>query len=203
MTETRLATTADVDACGELFARAFADDPGTFLFEPDPTSRSAFLSLFFRCFVAASIQDGAPPIVPAGAVMGVACWFGPGVSSATRDSMLANGYGEALEVLDGAAIARLNAMVEELEARHEELMAGRAHLRLDYLAVDPTMQGRGIGSLLVEVGHRRADELGLPCYLETFTPANVRFYAKRGYSIKAEFPVGDGVPVFAMERPRR
>ena len=38
-------------------------------------------------------------------------------------------------------------------------------------------QGRGLGSELVEVGTSRADEAGLPCYLETGTQSNIDFYA--------------------------
>jgi len=35
----------------------------------------------------------------------------------------------------------------------------------------------------VEVGTSRADEAGVPCYLETGTQSNVDFYTKRGFEI--------------------
>ena len=44
-------------------------------------------------------------------------------------------------------------------------------------------QGQGLGSALVEVGTSRADEAGVPCYLETGTQSNIDFYTKRGFEI--------------------
>jgi ribosomal protein S18 acetylase RimI-like enzyme len=93
-------------------------------------------------------------------------------------------------------------MVGELERQHDRLI-GVPHRRLEFLAVDPGRQGSGIGSALADHGHAIADELGLPCYLETFTESNVRFYERRGYRIIDEFPVGAGVAVYAMLRPAR
>ncbi len=61
-------------------------------------------------------------------------------------------------------------------------------------------QGTGVGTSLIEHGHRRADDLGLPCYLETFTEPNVRYYERRGYTVASRYTVGDGVPVYAMVR---
>jgi predicted N-acetyltransferase YhbS len=91
-------------------------------------------------------------------------------------------------------------MVGELEAQHARLTDG-PHLRLEFFGVDPGRQRSGIGGALIEHGHRRADAAGLPCYLETFTDENVRFYERRGYERVAGYSVGDGVPVHAMIRP--
>jgi GNAT superfamily N-acetyltransferase len=197
---TRAATAADVDACAGVLARAFFDDPGTLVIESDADRRAAFLPRFFRAFVGASIAEAASPIVPAERVEGVASWYGPGAHGPSIEALLANGFGEAIEVLGPAGTERLTAMVGELDGQHDRRMAGREHLRLEFFGVDPGVQGRGIGSLLADAGHRHADELRLPCYLETFTIWNVRYYENRGYRLVGEYPVGDGVPVYAMER---
>ncbi len=91
-------------------------------------------------------------------------------------------------------------MVAELESQHERLTEG-PHLRLEFFGVEPGRQRSGTGTVLIEHGHRRADALGLPCYLETFTEPNVRFYERRGYRVTGEYTVGDGVPVYGMVRP--
>jgi GNAT superfamily N-acetyltransferase len=200
-TPTKLAAKADVERCADVLAHAFLDDPGTLVIAPDPVQRAAFLPLFFRSFIAASLAEGANLVVPAGTLDGVAAWFGPGIYGPTIESLLANGFGEALAGLGEDGTERLTAMVGELEAQHDRLTAGREHLRLAFFGVDPIAQGRGIGGALADVGHRRADRLGLPCYLETFTLANVRFYEHRGYRVIDQFPVGDAVPAYAMERP--
>jgi predicted N-acetyltransferase YhbS len=201
LTETRLATPADADDLAEVLALAFQDDPGTIVFEADPVARTRFLRPFFRSFVLAGLADGGELVVPADEDSGVASWFGPGRYGPTIEALLANGFGDALAILGDAGTARLTAMVGTIDAEHDRRMVGREHLRLEFFGVDPRSQGRGIGSLLADVGHRRADELGLPCYLETFTLPNVRYYEHRGYRLTGEYRVGDDVPVYALERP--
>ena len=79
-------------------------------------------------------------------------------------------------------------------------MTDGPHLRLEFFGVLPERQGTGLGTALIEHGHRKADQLGLPCYLETFTERNVRFYERRGYRVVGDYTVGDGVPVWGLVR---
>ena len=198
--ETRRATDADAEAISIVLAAAFAEDPGTIVIEPDRVRRSRFTRPFFRAFVLASLADGADVVVPAEAVTGVAIWFGPGRYGPSDEAMAAHGLGHALEVLGPAGTDRLVAMIGELEAQHASRMGARPHLRLDFFGVAPEVQGRGIGRVLADVGHRRADALELPCCLETFTMSNVRFYEHRGYELVGQYTVGHGVPVYFLER---
>jgi N-acetylglutamate synthase-like GNAT family acetyltransferase len=48
------------------------------------------------------------------------------------------------------------------------------------LHTDPAFQGRGAGGLLVKWGTKKADELGLPAYLESSTKGH-GFYQKHGF----------------------
>ena len=91
-------------------------------------------------------------------------------------------------------------MLQEIEANHERLAPG-PHMRLEFFGVTPDLQGGGIGTALIELGHHRADELGLACYLETFSEPNVRYYERRGYRTVGEFTIGDGVRGWGMLRP--
>jgi GNAT superfamily N-acetyltransferase len=91
-------------------------------------------------------------------------------------------------------------MTAELERQHA-LLAPWPHLRLDFFGVLPAAQGAGIGSRLIEHGHRAADAAALPCYLETFTEANVAYYGRRGWDVIATYRVADDVPVYALVRP--
>jgi GNAT superfamily N-acetyltransferase len=199
MTAVRRATESDIDACAAVLNRAFHDDPGTVLVEPDEARRREIFEPFFRTFIAAAIADGADIVVPADEVNGVASWFGPDAHAPTDGSMVAHGLLDVLGRFGDEATGRLGPMTGELEAQHTRLMS-EPHLRLEFFGVDPSAQGRGIGVALAEHGHRRADELGIPCYLETFTQKNVRFYERSGYRIIETFSVGDGVPVYAMRR---
>jgi ribosomal protein S18 acetylase RimI-like enzyme len=67
------------------------------------------------------------------------------------------------------------------------------------LAVDPELQGRGLGSRLVEQVLRAAP-ISLPVYLETATERNLAFYARHGFECRGEFSCL-GVRVWRLVRP--
>ena len=200
MADVRPATRDDADACAHVLALSFQDDPGTVHIEPDAARRAAVLPAFFRTFVLASLDEGGDLVVAGDPVQGIASWFGPERHAPSPDAMGANGFGEVLEQWGPEATGRLIAMVTELDAQHDRLTDG-GHLRLEFFGVEPGVQGTGIGTALIEHGHRRADAAGLPCYLDTFTQKNVRYYERRGYRAVAEFPIGDGVPAYGLIRP--
>jgi GNAT superfamily N-acetyltransferase len=57
-----------------------------------------------------------------------------------------------------------------------------AHIRLDDVCVDPSLQRQGIASaLLIEVT-RAADAAHTPLYLQTSSPSNVRYYRRFGFA---------------------
>ncbi len=196
----RRATEADVERCTDILARAFHDDPGTVIFEPDSDRRRAIMPGFFRMFLLAGLAEGGDIVVPADEVSGVASWFGPDRHGPSDAAMEDAGMAGVVAAFGPAAAARMAAMVGEIETQHGRRMPGH-HLRLDFFGVDPDRQGAGIGTLLMAHGHTVADRERLPCYLETFTESNVRYYERRGYAVTGTYPVGDGVPVYAMVRP--
>ena len=59
---------------------------------------------------------------------------------------------------------------------------------LSIVGISPAAQGRGLGRELLEADLRRADEAGVPTYLETFSPRNKRFYERMGYREVAKIP---------------
>lgn len=198
-TDFRSAGLTDVDACADVLARAFQDDPGAIVFDPDPAGRRAMLPSFFRSFVAAGLAEAGEIVLSGAPVEGIACWFGPNRHGPSSEAMEAHGFGAVLEAWGPEASRRIVAMTGEIEAQHQRRMRD-PHLRLDFFGVDPDRQGSGIGSVLIEHGHRIADEFGLPCYLETLTESNVRYYERRRYRVIGQYPVGDSVPVYAMTR---
>ena len=83
---------------------------------------------------------------------------------------------------------------------HKRHMNG-PHWELLIVGVDPALQGRGRGSALVRDGLARADDSGLPCYLNTNTPANLPFYGHLGFTVLEQASLGkDGPPAWAMRR---
>jgi ribosomal protein S18 acetylase RimI-like enzyme len=74
------------------------------------------------------------------------------------------------------------------------------HVHLGPLAVDAHLQGRGVGSRIMEEHCRRLDAAGALGYLETDKPENVRFYERFGYDVVSEDDV-IGVRNWFMRRP--
>jgi GNAT superfamily N-acetyltransferase len=58
---------------------------------------------------------------------------------------------------------------------------------LSIVGIAPQLQGQGLGGTLVRPILARADDLGIPSYLETFTPRNKNFYQRLGYQEVASF----------------
>ena len=70
---------------------------------------------------------------------------------------------------------------------------------LDSVAVEPTMQGRGIGSALIEDGLRRARSTETAVLLETGSKRNVTLYERLGFRVIADLdPPTSGPHVWFM-----
>lgn len=65
---------------------------------------------------------------------------------------------------------------------------------LDLVAVDPSVQGRGLGTRLVEHGLALARSTSLPAFLETGQERNVRLYERLGFRVVAQESAPDGGP---------
>jgi GNAT superfamily N-acetyltransferase len=58
---------------------------------------------------------------------------------------------------------------------------------LSIVAVNPDVQGQGLGRQLLEPTITEADHAGVTCYLETFSQRNLSFYQRLGFSAAARF----------------
>ena len=176
----------DVEAASELLSRAFHDDPGARIVEPDDALRPAATRALFAPVVRWAIPFGhvTGAFAADGSMLGVATFVPPGHDTATDAEMDAAGIRAAVATVPAAA-ARMLTMTAFLEGQHERAIHG-PHWRLDFYGVDPAAQGSGIGSRLIATGHDAADAAGERVWLETFTIENVRFYERRGYRVVIE-----------------
>jgi GNAT superfamily N-acetyltransferase len=65
----------------------------------------------------------------------------------------------------------------------------RPHAHFGPFGVEPELQGRGIGSLVLQEYTRRLDEAGEHSYLETEKPENVALYSRFGFEVVDEADV--------------
>ncbi|PQE32432.1 acetyltransferase protein [Rutstroemia sp. NJR-2017a WRK4] len=72
----------------------------------------------------------------------------------------------------------------------KELLAGKNYLRLDYLAVHPKNQGKGIATALVRSGVQEAEKLDLDIFVTAFRVA-VGVYKRLGFRVLRDFVEDD------------
>jgi predicted N-acetyltransferase YhbS len=72
------------------------------------------------------------------------------------------------------------------------------------LAVEPTMQRSGVGSMLMEEGLAQIDAEHVGAYLETQKIDNHAYYRRFGFELRDTLhPIPDGPPYYTMWRPAR
>jgi len=103
-------------------------------------------------------------------------------------------------------------VIEALEgSRHEWAVAALAqihgwrpparHFYLAAIGTTPSMQGRGLGKMVLAPMLRAADEGQLPAFLETSSETNVAFYSALGFEVVDNRQISGGGPdVWAMLR---
>jgi ribosomal protein S18 acetylase RimI-like enzyme len=85
----------------------------------------------------------------------------------------------------------LLAALEECGSYHPD----EPHWFLPLIAVDPSCQGKGIGSRLMEQAVAQCDATGTRAYLESSNPRNIPLYERHGFRVVGEVRHGD-CPVF-------
>lgn len=183
-----------------VLTHAFQDDPMYNYLFPDSDERARSLGWLWNGVVRYSLVYGEVYTTPE--VTGVACWLPPGSTRPTIWRMVRAGLGlqRAIMKFDRQARRRVLHLLTYTDETHQRVMP-RPHWYLWALGVEPASQGQGIGSRLIQPVLARADDTGLPCYLETETERNVAFYQKRGFEVAVEGAVADaGLTLWTMVR---
>ena len=92
--------------------------------------------------------------------------------------------------------------IEEAFKMFEELGENRLNdaWYLEYLAVDPSKQGSGLGSLILKESLKVIDELGEAAYLESSNPQNMSLYERFGFRFLKKIQVGSSPQINTMFR---
>ena len=134
---------------------------------------------------------------------GMAVWLPPGQTDLTAWRLLRSGYLSAPRHVSIQGLVRFIQSSHHMEHAHRRFAPGR-HWYLFALAVDPQYQGQGIGGQLLQPVLALADAESMPCYLETQTERNTRFYQRHGFQIMSQAVMpGSDMTIYAMLRAPR
>jgi ribosomal protein S18 acetylase RimI-like enzyme len=160
----------------DTLVRSFADDPvANFMFAGDRRRRRGLRSLFVTQIRRQYLSGG--HVYTTDDRAGVAIWGAP-----DRER---HGLIELLQLLPTAPFIVSTRMPAALRLLFEVdgLHPKEPHWYLATLGTDPDRQRRGIGSALLRPALARADEEGMPAYLESSKERNISFYARFGFEV--------------------
>jgi GNAT superfamily N-acetyltransferase len=168
-----------------VFGRAFVDEPMMCWPIGDGVDR---IARFTRCF--AVFLEGALKlrlVSEAGNASGASVWIPPD----TFTSWVDHPWNQArIHVLSKDGGRRYDDFWRWVEARSPSLPLWQ----LDSIAVDPALQGQGIGGALILEGQARARAAGMGAFLSTGTERNVSIYGRYGFRVIDDAFAPDGGP---------
>ncbi len=186
----------EVAELAQVLARAFRDDPTHRWFFPSERAWRRGSARGFRLLLDDTLAQ--ETVLTTDALEGAAIWNGPdspslGVLDRVR-------FGLRMLPPFGWRIPRAIRAFEAIERLHPP----RPHWYLGVLGTDPPHQRRGVARCLIEPVLARADEDGLPAWLEASRPENVPYYERFGFAVTVEMDLpGGGPPIFGMLREPR
>jgi ribosomal protein S18 acetylase RimI-like enzyme len=196
--QTRRANPDELDRVTTVLARAFQDDPmwRWALGRDDSDERRMRLARFFGT-VAKKVHARQELIFTAGDFAGAAVWMPPGKWRFTLgdEARVAGGVLSAFGASGTVRLLKLLLGVERVHLREP-------HYYLFAIGADPSQQGRGVGTALLEPMLARCDAEKLPAYLESSNPANLSFYRRHGFVETTSLDFGGNVVTPMRRDPR-
>lgn len=198
-----LLPTSSLHPSTPALAASLIDDPFyqavTIDFAHDAAARLTVLQHYLDCAVREA-QRGGLCHVPADLRLGMAIWSLPRPADAEEADAQAK-VAHLQTVLGPQGMDNYHRIIAFMGPRTSGAeLQGAWYLSI--LGIDPAAQGQGLGARLLAPALASADEAGVACYLETFSPRNESFYGRMGFRALASHlePV-TGAPYTIMARP--
>jgi ribosomal protein S18 acetylase RimI-like enzyme len=191
----RVATAADASALTWLLGRAFADDPFiSWVVRPDKGRTAAYWRLFDLFVRRLSLPYGHS--FTTDRLDAVALWVPPGCwKQGVIDQV--RQLSDWLAIVGLKRIPHVVGAIARLLNKHPS----EPHYYLPFVGVDPSAQGQGAGSAVLEPVLQWCDTLRLGAYLENTNEKNLVFYERLGFRVLETMVLAeDGPTVWRMWR---
>jgi ribosomal protein S18 acetylase RimI-like enzyme len=183
---TRPLRPSDYADAGAVFRRSMEDDPPLhILFTRAQYAAHSAAWFSWMCWVQhASAGMSEVATDKRGRILSVALWE-------PAEMTLGMGLRAALFMLwmlvrlGPSFVRAMLSVMNESDTRRHRHAPGALHLTA--IGTDPDAQGRGVGSVLIRIGIKRADAAGRSCYLESSNPRNLTFYRRHGFRTVEEW----------------
>jgi GNAT superfamily N-acetyltransferase len=185
---------ADTKALASVLARAFESDPMAVHLFRDPVRRLTDVEQMFQMFLE-ELYLPAQECYTLDRLQGAALWLPPGKypSSGWQQLRLLPRF-LRLFGLRTPAVFRDMAYLEQMHPKEE------LHWYLAFLGIEPSEQGKGLGSALIRGVLTRCDAQGMPAWLETTNERNLPLYERHGFRLTSECAIPEGPHVWGMWR---
>ncbi|WP_205513546.1 GNAT family N-acetyltransferase [Longitalea arenae] len=191
-TSIKSANKSDQEQAIAVITLAFATDPLSRFIYPDPHRYLSYFPEVVGLFAGNAFKQGTAYYV--NAFSGVALWLPPNVHPREEEmeALLKQTVPEQIQ-------ENVFAVLKQMGDYHP----AEPHWYLPMIGVDPSHQGKGHGSALMQHALTRCDQENKLAYLETATPRNIPLYKRYGFELLATIQIGSAPPVYPMVRQPR
>jgi ribosomal protein S18 acetylase RimI-like enzyme len=192
MSTVKEAAPSEAEQAVATIVLAFSADPAARWSYPDPAQYLEHFPAVVRAFGGRAFARGTGYHVDGFA--GAALWLPPGVGL-DEEAMAA--------IMERSIPAErqpeISGVFEQMGSYHPH----EPHWYLPLIGVDPTRQGKGLGSALLQHTLARCDREHAPAYLESSNPANIPLYRRHGFEVIGTVQAGSSPPIVPMLRAAR
>ena len=185
----KIAAASDKAPTVDVIVRAFGSDPVVRWTWPDSQAYAAHFPSFVQIFGGKAFAQGSAYFVDGYA--GAALWLPPNThpDEEALGNLLQRTVSEQLQ-------EDLFPMFEEMDSYHPS----EPHWYLPLIGVDPSQQGKGYGSMLMQPALTQCDRTQTPAYLEATSSKSIPLYQRHGFALLGTIQVGTSPPLFPMLR---
>lgn len=183
----------------DVLSRAFDEDPVFTFYLYDPRRRKFAYRPFFGDFIRSNLRFGHVYVALMNQrVVAVSIWRPPGAGAATPKERFQSFVATLAVRIFFPKTAK--GLFQGFHAMHI-LHPKEPYWYLGCVGVDTGLQGKGIGTRLLEPVLEIADRTNTLCYVETPFPRDIVFYQRLGFEIASEsHPFIGAPPVWIMTR---